>query len=114
MALNLTRNVTNLTKRVHRNTEVSTMVVQSEEVGTSYAPGYTAIPSSSTYDPPPPMYPLQQGLADLEEDDFNKFATTLEQSNIAVRMNFVRKVYSILAVQMGLTTIIGAFCMYNA
>ncbi|KAJ3125647.1 hypothetical protein HK098_008307 [Nowakowskiella sp. JEL0407] len=83
-----------------------------DEVGVSYAPGYSAIPSS---DIPPPTYSSSRSLFTDEdhESQEDKFNSTLEQTDLMIRMNFVRKVYTILAMQLGLTTVVGAFCMYN-
>ncbi|KAJ3099251.1 Transmembrane BAX inhibitor motif-containing protein 4 [Phlyctochytrium planicorne] len=70
-----------------------------EEGGHSYHPGYGSVP---TYDEStPPQY------------DNREFKETMENAPDGIRMNFVRKVYSILAAQMGLTTIVCALFFFN-
>ncbi|KAI8809487.1 inhibitor of apoptosis-promoting Bax1-domain-containing protein [Cladochytrium replicatum] len=76
-------------------------------VGTTYAPGYDAIPTTSQ----PPAYQIPRDFAD--EDDFDKFATNVAESERNVRMNFVRKVYAILAGQLALTSIVASIMMYS-
>lgn len=46
------------------------------------------------------------------DDDFN-YGVTVAQSPLQIRLGFIRKVYGILGAQLLLTTIVGAFCMYN-
>ena len=85
----------------------------------AYASVPTSDPTESTAhssipgDPPvysgasPPSY------ASAEAGGINEFKQTLELSNVLVRLAFVRKVYSILSAQMGLTTIVSALFMYS-
>ncbi|CDZ98198.1 N-methyl-D-aspartate receptor glutamate-binding subunit [Phaffia rhodozyma] len=47
----------------------------------------------------------RQGLDDDDEDDF-KFGTSVSSSDVSIRMGFIRKVYSILAVQLLFTAIV--------
>ena len=79
---------------------------------------YTPLPSNPQHDeeaglPPPPSY----GAAATADSDGSavhfEAKVFLVQSTMAIRMAFVRKVYSILAAQLGLTTIVSALFMYN-
>jgi len=45
-------------------------------------------------------------------DDF-KYGTTVGQSDLSIRMAFVRKVYSILSMQIFATAVFAAVCMYS-
>ncbi|KAI8836054.1 inhibitor of apoptosis-promoting Bax1-domain-containing protein [Chytriomyces cf. hyalinus JEL632] len=72
---------------------------------------------SSAYTPilteeaaPPPAY----GAADAERTPLiNAGKPFLSECEAHVKLNFMRKVYSILAAQFGLTTIVSALFMYN-
>jgi len=46
------------------------------------------------------------------DDDFT-YGPTVAQSSLQIRLGFIRKVYGILSAQLGFTTLIGAFFMYN-
>ena len=76
---------------------------------------YQAVPSSIPA--PPPSYHEQQQTVDPEAGDLQAGYENVKKNVIdcdaAIRMGFVRKVYSILAAQIGFTTIVSAFCMYN-
>ncbi|KAJ3037729.1 Transmembrane BAX inhibitor motif-containing protein 4 [Rhizophlyctis rosea] len=70
------------------------------------ATNYGAVGGSSSAATAPPRY------EDDVPDDF-KYGVTLENSDVAIRMAFTRKVYSILAVQLGLTTLVSGVFLYN-
>ncbi|KAJ3059265.1 Transmembrane BAX inhibitor motif-containing protein 4, partial [Rhizoclosmatium hyalinum] len=60
----------------------------------------------------PPNYAA--GNYDPEAQAILDHKPLLKECEPLVRMAFVRKVYAILSAQLGLTTIVAAFCMYNA
>ncbi|KAI7861768.1 inhibitor of apoptosis-promoting Bax1-domain-containing protein [Spinellus fusiger] len=62
---------------------------------------------------PPPRYEeeSQQPLLGSYEDD--DFKTTVANSSVEVRLQFVRKVYSILTTQVIATVLMSSFYMYN-
>ncbi|KAI9334213.1 inhibitor of apoptosis-promoting Bax1-domain-containing protein [Zopfochytrium polystomum] len=76
--------------------------------------GYGAVPTTA-----PPLYSSASGPGanDVEARGIDSldadFKGPVAEAPLAVRMNFVRKVYSILAAQLGLTSIVSAFCLYN-
>ncbi|KAG2226511.1 hypothetical protein INT45_014255 [Circinella minor] len=71
------------------------------------------------YPAPPPGYeeevrrPLFNGNHDDYDDNDDLYKETISNSPIEVRMQFVRKVYSILSVQILSTVIMSAIYMYN-
>ncbi|KAI9020997.1 inhibitor of apoptosis-promoting Bax1-domain-containing protein [Phycomyces nitens] len=68
------------------------------------------------YSAPPPHYEeeARQPFIGSEEDQDDMFKTTVANSSIEIRLQFVRKVYSILTAQIFGTVIMSAFYMYNA
>ncbi|KAJ3218649.1 Transmembrane BAX inhibitor motif-containing protein 4 [Dinochytrium kinnereticum] len=70
------------------------------ESGTTYQPGYGAVPTYSESEPP-------------TYANANEQKETMENAAQAIRLSFVRKVYSILAAQLGLTTIVTALFMFS-
>lgn len=66
---------------------------------------YIALPTTDA-ETTPPEYPT-----DGIPDDF-KYGVSLAQSDDSIRMAFVRKVYSILSVQIGLTLAFTCVCMF--
>ncbi|KND02067.1 uncharacterized protein SPPG_02570 [Spizellomyces punctatus DAOM BR117] len=76
------------------------------------ARGYGAIPGSPSSAPPifvaPPAYLNDNDLP----DDF-KYGVSVANADLAIRLAFVRKVYTILACQLGLTGAVSALFMTN-
>ncbi|KAI8047073.1 Bax inhibitor family protein [Gilbertella persicaria] len=77
-------------------------------------------PSEQQYAQPPPAYEAETSrpfLAQDEEDMLgtgdDMFKDTVANSSVEVRMQFVRKVYSILTVQILGTTIVSSIYMFN-
>lgn len=82
-------------------------------------PAYSPIPSADTgvhegattnalraHQHPSYTYPA------VSEDDFN-YGVDVKSSNVSVRMDFVRKVYSILSAQLLLNAVVGGVMLYN-
>jgi len=79
-------------------------------------PPYSTAPPK--YDVESPLLPGEGSSSTrshgLRDDDEPYKGATVSQSSLAIRMAFVRKVYSILAVQLLGTIIVCAIFMYNA
>jgi len=83
--------------------------------------------TQNQYTEPPPAYaqvphvgtsaasrePLLDRVGDDDVPDDFKYGVSVSECDLSVRMAFVRKVYSILFVQILFTTIMAAFTMYN-
>ncbi|KAJ3027366.1 UNVERIFIED_CONTAM: Transmembrane BAX inhibitor motif-containing protein 4 [Siphonaria sp. JEL0065] len=73
-------------------------------------PGYT--PVATTQDTSPPTYAAAGYDPEAAYPIDHK--PLLKECEPNVRLGFVRKVYAILSMQLGFTTIVAAFCMYHA
>ncbi|KAJ1548890.1 Transmembrane BAX inhibitor motif-containing protein 4, partial [Cladochytrium tenue] len=80
-----------------------------DETGTTYAAGYGSVPTAE-----PPSYATARDAETGTMHTGDEYKETLVNVSLAVRMSFVRKVYSILAAQLGLTALVSAFCLYNS
>jgi len=76
-------------------------------------PAYAQVPHAGTSTATrEPLLDREIGDDDDVPDDF-KYGVSVNECDISVRMAFVRKVYSILFVQILFTTVMAAFTMYN-
>ncbi|RKO92924.1 inhibitor of apoptosis-promoting Bax1-domain-containing protein [Blyttiomyces helicus] len=66
------------------------------------------LPAASSSSAAPPAYPTETDLP----DDF-KYGVNVAEAAESIRSAFVRKVYTILAIQLGTTSVVSAFFLYN-
>ncbi|KAJ3281799.1 Transmembrane BAX inhibitor motif-containing protein 4 [Borealophlyctis nickersoniae] len=74
-----------------------------DEIGYATHAGYGAVPAGPSTQPP------AYAAGDVP-DDF-KYGVSVENTDLAIRMAFVRKVYTILATQLGATAVVSGIFM---
>ncbi|KAJ3106855.1 Transmembrane BAX inhibitor motif-containing protein 4 [Physocladia obscura] len=71
--------------------------------------GYTAVPTADQAEIPPAY---NEAVSDAEAQAFDNLL--LKECSLVVRLNFIRKVYAILAAQFALTSLVATVMMYSA
>ena len=79
----------------------------------SYDPTKNAPRSTNNYGSIDEPRGAQLGDEIIDPDEDFKFGTNVSSCDLAIRMGFIRKVYSILLVQLVSTTVVGATMMLN-